>query len=380
MRHSICSLLTVLALAAGSSPVLTQPKQLLFSDDFENGLGRWDVFGTDAVSIHATDDPAHKSVLQLRPNGDVVALIRGSETWGPVRVEGDIFFPSPVDNYLGFVYNHRTRGDRRDFGLIYIKGNESYLQLNPHRDFNVSRTLYPEFHVNLTGSSAVVTGQWQTFALEVSGKMAHLYVGRTSTPQLTFADLEIDRGALGFQPRSVGAPVWIDNVSVRTLDALSYPGPPVPAPAYQRDQFIADWRVAGPFEASHDAIARGPQTHGSWRPYSTDARGAVVTGAVVDYHGPKSVAYFHTTVRGGAGGPAELQLSTVDDLAVWANGRFLAFVPRQDLAWFDAHATPEHRGRRLPLTLQPGDNEIVVRVRGGVYASGGFFARVVRRS
>ena len=380
MRHSICALSTMLALVAGPPAAHLQPSALLFTDDFETGLDRWDILGVDAVAIHETADPAHGSVLQLTPNGDVLALMRGSESWGRVRVEGDMFFPSPHDNYLGLVYHHRVRNDRRDFGLIYIKGNESYLQLNPHRDFNVSRTLYPEFHVELAGPSTVVTGKWQTFALEVSGQAAHLYVGATTTPQLTFADLEIESGALGFQPRSVGAPVWIDNVTVRRLDALSYNGPPVPAPGYARDQFLTDWRVAGPFTGNDDAIARRPQAHTSWRPLAADARGAVVTGSIVDYHGPRTAAYFRTTVRAAAAGPAELQFSTVDDIAVWANGRFLAFLARQDLAWFDAHATPERRGRRLPLTLQSGDNEIVVRVRGGAYASGGFFARLVKRS
>jgi hypothetical protein len=39
--------------------------------------------------------------------------------------------------------------------------------------------------------------------------------------------------------------------------------------------------------------------------------------------------------------------------------------------------TPAHAGRRVPLDLARGANEVVVRVRGGVYASGGFFARVM---
>jgi hypothetical protein len=50
-----------------------------------------------------------------------------------------VLFPSAEDNYLGFIYNFQRTGDRTDFGVVYIKGNESYAQANPHYDFNVSR-------------------------------------------------------------------------------------------------------------------------------------------------------------------------------------------------------------------------------------------------
>ena len=79
-----------------------------------------------------------------------------------------------------------------------------------------------------------------------------------------------------------------------------------------------------------------------------------------------------------AAGPAVLHLSTVDDLAVWINGRFHSFVKREGLAWWDFWFNEEHGGQRIPFDLQEGANEIVIRVRGGAYASGGFFARVER--
>jgi hypothetical protein len=72
-----------------------------------------------------------------------------------------------------------------------------------------------------------------------------------------------------------------------------------------------------------------------------------------------------------------LQLATIDDIAIWVNGVFQGFLPRQDAAWFDAGVNPAHPARRVPLSLRAGENDIVIRVRGGVYASGGFFARLV---
>jgi hypothetical protein len=96
----------------------------------------------------------------------------------------------------------------------------------------------------------------------------------------------------------------------------------------------------------------------------------------VDYHGPRTVAYFRTSPNVAIGGNAVLHLSTADDLAVWVNGRFHWFVPRGNAAWFDFATNPQHRGQRIPVDLQSGPNDIVIRVRGGVYATGGFFARL----
>jgi hypothetical protein len=356
-----------------------QSTGLLWSDDFSAGLSRWDLFGEGTARTTDSGDLRHGTVLELIPNGDALATIRASELWGRVRMEGEMLFRTDDESYLGFAYAATTHGRRRDFGLIYVKGDDSYLQVNPHRDFNVSRLLYPELHVDLTGASAVTVGEWQRFALELDGTSAHVYVGATSVPQVTFGGFENGRGQIGLQPRSVGGPVWVDNVTVRTIDRLSYAGPPIPAPPDASDHLITQWEVAGPFEQTNDAMARRPASApAAWRQWSTDARGAVVTGRTVDYHGPATVAYFRTAVAADSSERAELQLGTIDDVAIWLNGAFQAFVARQDAAWFDAGVNPKHPARRVPLSLRAGRNDIVIRVRGGVYASGGFFARLER--
>jgi hypothetical protein len=314
--------------------------------------------------------------MELSPSGDVLALIRGSETWGGTRMEGEMLFPSDIDNYLGFAYNVREREGRFDFGLVYLKGNDNYLQANPHRDFNVSRTLYPEARANLSGGAATVAGTWGRFAVEVVGGVCHVYIGGAATPQMTFREFEFDSGPIGLQPRSVGGDVWVDNVTVRRIDRLSYSGNDIPPVAYSPDDLLTEWQVSGPYDRSRDDVARRPET-ASWRPFPADRRGAVVTGTVVDWHGPRSVAYFRTILAAPTAGEARLELSTVDDLAMWVNGRFHWFVSRQNLAWFDFFRNPRHEGQAIPMTLPAGANDLVVRVRGGVYASGGFFARLV---
>jgi hypothetical protein len=351
----------------------TRP-DILFTDTFDRGLAQWRVHG-DGVRIRDSGDPSHGPVLELSPGGDVAALIPDSERWGRVRMDGEMLFPTDVDNYLGFIYNFRQTGSRMDFGLVYVKGNDGYLQANPHRDFNVSRTIYPEMRAPLAGPSAVGTGRWQRFAIEVEGRVCHVYVGETQAPQMTFDHFELESGAVGLQPRSVGGDVWVDNVTVRQIRRLSYAGAGVPAVQYRRDGLLRDWQVAGPFDRTRDEIARRSNAP-TWRAFVTDSRGAVVTGTVVDYHGPKTVAYFRTRVAETATVERQLQFSTADDLAIWVNGRFHWFLARQAAAWFDFFLNPAHAGQSVPISLRPGINDIVIRVRGGVYATGGFFARV----
>jgi len=353
--------------------------QQRFADDFERDLLGWEIRGEGAAFVEESDDPDHGRVLVLRPQGDVYALVRGSQDWGGVRMEGDVLFPDEQDDYLGFIYAFRERDGRADFGLIYIKGNGSYLRVNPHRDFNVGRTLYEEYRTPLVDDAAIRTGEWQHFKLEVVGNEAHVYVGDMDVPQLTFSYLELEGGAVGLQPRSVGGDVWVDNISVSSIPAFAYVGPPLPAPHYRPDSLLTDWQVAGPFARTVDHLARHPDSLPQlWRLFSTDGRGAVISATVVEYHGPHTVAYFRTTVQSAVPGPATLHLSTVDDLAIWINGRFHWFVQRDGLAWWDFWFNEEHRGRRIPIELRQGANEIVIRVRGGVYASGGFFARLER--
>jgi len=357
-----------------STPAWTQAPvagPVVFTDNFERGLDRWRVHGA-GVRLRDSRDPAHGQVMELAPNGDVLALVKGSAAWGGTRMEGEMLFVDDTDNYLGFAYSFRERNRRMDFGLVYLKGNENYLQANPHRDFNVSRTFYPEARAELTGAARVKAGVWQRFAVEVMGRRIDVFIGDTPTPQMTVEDYEFDSGEIGLQPRSVGGAVWVDNVVVKRLSRFSHE-PSRPATA--ANGLITDWQVAGPFDRTQDEGLRAKTL--TWRTFASDRRGGVTTGSIVDFHGPNTVAYFRTSIAAASASEQRLLLSTVDDLAVWLNGAFHWFLPRQGAAWFDAGVNPAHPGQSVPMSLRAGTNELVIRVRGGVYASGGFFARLV---
>lgn len=368
----------------------------MFTDDFSDGLEWWRFPQGDGYQLVETSDPSHGRVLALRTADlQTHALIRDSERWTDVRIEGEVLFPDDVHNYLGFIYRYVDDGRRIDFGSLYIKGNGSYVQANPHRDTNVGRLVYPERRAMLPGDAAITIGKWQQFALEVVGAEAHLYVGELTAPRLTLRTKEASHGAFGFKPRHPGGEVWIDNIKVLPIDELSYRGPPQPDVPYRRDAFVTDWRVLGPLEEASAELESGevlPEQavdddgrQVSWRAFPADHRGAVITGRVAEYRGSRRVAYFHTVLMApreqGRQAPstleAVLEISTADPLALWLNGRFLGFAAA-GTAWWDAGDDPSHPPIRWPVSLQPGTNDLLVRTIGGTYATGGFYLRVRR--
>jgi len=360
----------------------------VFREDFESGMDRWDVSDPNAIAPIDSGDPDHGKVLRMAPSdARLHALIRGSNAWGRYRIEGDVLFPENVHNYLGFIYNFRESEQRVDTGSIYIKGNGSYIRVNPRRDWNPSRAIYEEFKTPLRGDDAIRIGQWQRFAAEVVGRSCHFYVGDMETPKVTFDFFEYDSGQAGFKPRVVGGPVWIDNVLVVSVPDLSYQGPRQPPGIdYRTQDLITEWDVLGPVSRNIEELEKAP-SHGTetyavedeehrWRNFDTDPRGAVLTGRVVEFVGSRTVAYFATSID-VEGSSARLQFSTIDDLAIWVNGVFSGYLARDRFAWFDFGRNPEHPQTNGSFLLPHGSNNVVIRVRGGQYATGGFYARVI---
>jgi hypothetical protein len=117
-----------------------------------------------------------------------------------------------------------------------------------------------------------------------------------------------------------------------------------------------------PAHASLYALIRGSETWDRYR----------IEGEVLF----PDVAYFKTSIQ-VEGTSARLQFSSVDNLAIWVNGVFEGYLSRDRFAWFDFGKNPEHPQTKGSVPLSHGNNVVVIRVRGGQYATGGFYARVV---
>jgi hypothetical protein len=366
--------------------------ETLFEDNFEKGLSHWKVSSDDDVRIINSEDKLHGNVLVLQANGNVSALLKDSGGWGAVRVEGEMLFPEDVHNYLGLIYNYTKTQQREDFGLLYVKGNGSYIRANPWRDGNVSRLLYEEFFTPLGETQAIKIAQWHKFKMEVFHHSSHLYVGDMSTPKITFDLFEFPSGQVGFQPRVAGGDVWIDNVKVTSINNFSYTGASLPDTEYHPNALITEWEVIGPFTRpvpeieKNEAFESGSSNDevNTWRSFSTDKRGAVISGRVTEYEGERSVAYFRTAIQSESERQVKIHFSTADELALYLNGKFQGFVYRDGYntkdndwnVWFDFWHNPEHQGRKVRLKLKAGENHLVIRVRNGQFASGGFFAQL----
>ena len=375
-----------LALLALGLPAVATPQQdddLLFETQFDRPLTGWHLEPASSFVIIDSGDPEHGRVLELRPQtARTHALLPDSEDWGRYRIEGDVSFPTDEHNYLGFIYNLTRRDSGRiDLGSVYIKGNGSYIRANPRYDWNPLRMLYEEYRTPLTGEDSIVIGKWQRFAAEVVGNTFHLYVGDLEIPKITFDLYPETTGAAGFKPRVVGGPVWLDNLRATRISALSYRGPRQPdGIEYRPETLLTDWQVAGPFTKTQPQIENSVADPGApqdpaptWRDFPTDARGALISARVVDFLGPDSVAYFRTEVTTLS--PSFFEISAIDDTAVWVDGQFRGYRSAQRFAWHDFGSNPEHAGRAR-LEIEPGQHTILVRVRGGRYAAGGFFARL----
>ena len=369
--------------------------QTRFKEDFERDLSKWELVGAESIKQIATGDPLHGYALALEPNEVVYALVKGSDAWGGVRIEGEVLFLGEGDGYLGVLYNGQKTKGRADFGCIYIKGDGSYIQVNPRRDGNAARLLYNEFTTDLAGKDTVRLTTWHQFKMEVIGTVCHFYVNDMQTPKVVFPYFERTSGLVGFEPRVTGDPVWIDNITITSIQKSQYKGKPIPIIEYQPDSLVTNWSVIGPLTKPcpeiekattiSESITGGVQRY-AWTPFQTDARGAVITGRVTEYSGDRPVAYFRTILSSDRERLATLHFSSVDEIALFVNGRFNGFVYRQGYvsgpgrpwnAWFDFWKNLSHGGRKVPVQLKAGPNQIVVRVRNGEFASGGFFMRIL---
>ena len=369
---------------------LAQPVwgQQLFSEDFENGLSRWDLISPRWFRIVDSGDSAHGKVLEMTPGGTVVyALIKGSEQWSGVKIEGDVLFPDDSHNYMALIYNYDDSRGRLDMGSIYIKGNGSYIRVNPRWDGNPARKLYEEYRAELTGDSAIRIGEWQHFKAEIIGSMCHFYVGDMETPKVTLDLPYFPSGRLGFKPRVVGSGARIDNITVSSIEEFRYQGLARPRVIdYEREKLITQWHVIGPFARRHLDLendgfrpeknyAEDGKEH-RWRPFAADSRGAVLSGRITEALGGRGRAYLHANLRAEKEETVDLVFSSAEELFIWVNGEPDGWLYPMRLAWYDFWKNPEHdpgpagAGR---VKLRRGDNELLILVNGGTYAGGGFW-------
>ena len=408
--------LTIIFLIVVSTTlVMSKAKQAIsFAEDFEKGLGKWDLVNADKIRIEDSGDSAHGKVMTLYTGGEAVyALIKGSDGWTDYKIEGDIFFPEYTCSYLGLIYNYNVRGPRTDFGSIFILGPygedlEPYFQnyrkhiewppdhflgnviwVNPHRDGNASRNLYGEYWVTLTGPDAVKPGEWRHFKAEILGPVCHFYVTDMQTPKVTYDDYEFSSGRVGFKPRYSGAEVRIDNIKVTPITGLSYNGPGLPAGrTYKPGKLLTAWEILGPFSSRVKALEDEGCLPGKtytyrdrtykWEPFAADSRGCVLTGKVTYRFNYRFFAYLHTEIHnpGQEEKEVSLEFSSTHPLVVWVNGKPIGGIKPAFVCWYDFWENPDHEdySEKLRTRLKPGKNHIVVLAKTPVYGGDGFYA------
>lgn len=362
------ALLLLLSVPGGSA-------EIVFTDDFESGLGNWALLTPDSAVIRREPETSNR-VLQLTPKKGAFshAIIRNWQQNGDFRMEGRFLFPTEGDGYLGVIYNYLETRERTDFGCLYVKSNGSYLRVSPHYDGNPSWRLYEDHRRDLTGNDRIRSGTWYTFRLDVRGRHAELTVGGGEDTTVTFSEAPTAFGTFGLEARpGFGEPVWIDDVVIRRLPESE----DVAAPdTDERLSPFGEWEFRGPVEPSGEATPEAPPTSSQpWKGIMPDARGALITGAVTQFRsGTRDVLYLRTRFDAGdAPQAAWLAISTANRLDVWLNGHFRGTVAPEEFIWSDHVDNPDHAGARVPIVPSAGMNEILIRVHGDRFAGGGFF-------
>jgi len=386
--------------------------EISFWDDFEKGLKKWDLVNGDKIEIIDSNNSEHGQVLCLHSGGEAVyALIKNSQNWTNIKIEGDICFPWYTCSYLGLIYNYNVKGPRTDFGSIFILGPygddfEPYfteylshvqwppekftgniLLVNPHRDTNANRSLYSEYWVTLREKDTVKPSEWGHFKAEIIGPACHFYLGDMKIPKITYNYFEYNSGRVGFKPRFTGAEVWVDNVKVENLSEFSYKGPIQPAGIqYKPEKLLTKWKAIGPFSRRIKEI----ETEGyiaektykfqgkklKWEPFEADPRGCVVSARIIERFSLNINAYFYTQIESPDQREVTFEFSTTNPMVLWVNNTLIGPINKEFTAWYDFWENPGHRGmiRTHRVTLKQGKNQIIVLVKGGRYGGDGFYA------
>lgn len=349
---------------------------LVFSDDFESDLRQWASPAPEFVDVLGEPYSANR-VLMLTPKlgGFSHVLLKGSEKYRNVRMEGRFLFPTEGDGYLGFIYNYQKSENRTDFGCIYVKSNGSYIRMSPHYDGNPSWRLYEELKVSLDGARRIQTGVWYQFRLDVISNYATLYVDDMSTPAAEFDLFLGTEGALGLEARpGRGEPVWVDDVRVYEL--------PLNVDMLQEREAVTrtftDWEAYRGAVATISTTRAAPEFQDTgWYGISPDRRGAVITGKLTQFTtGDDDIVYLRTKFNvDDLPAPGWLTFSSANQLDIWLNGRYRGSVAPDSFVWADHATSAVHPGARLPVEPIVGENEVLIRVHGNTFAAGGFFAQ-----
>ena len=210
-------------------------------------------------------------------------------------------------------------------------------------------------------------------------------------PKITYDLFELKSGKIGFQPRVVGGEVWIDDIKVTSIKGFKYKAEKIPNIKYQPDSLITAWEVFGPLTKPNLAIEQAVNYNDAsidvngailtWENFKTDPRGALISGRITEYQGENTVAYFRTLLVAEKDKTVTLHFSITDELAIFFNGIYSGVVYRDGYvsdnndwnAWHDFWKNPKHAGRQFEFPLKKGKNQLIIKVRNGQFASGGFF-------
>lgn len=188
-------LIASLLLPVLPAAILAAESTTLFEDDFAEGLGNWDLFGSTAWEVQA--------------NGDKALLEGKTTSTGPQRaVVKTSKLPYTVTDYN---LEYTARGDRFRTMFRYSSGTSYYFLEFKNASFvelwkypNSSTTEIVGAPVNIgTAIPGFDLTDWHDYKVEVNGSEFKLYVDQTLIT--VFTDSSLEAGGVGFSLKSLSA-------------------------------------------------------------------------------------------------------------------------------------------------------------------------------
>ncbi len=304
----------------------------------------------------------------------------GTESWSEYVVEIEVL-PTSSAGFLGVSFHVSDDGSRAcnvHFPVTGSGWSEAFQSMGIW-DGICAWKLYPESQ----GYAIFPRGRWLALRLAVGRRSAQLYLGGAGRSVLTFHDLPFERGGVGLW--SFCGSGYFRNL--RILEAppsVSADVPGNPWRAFETEEVLGTWDVVPRPEGElGDELPRGlfATTSKRWD-IEADSRGVVNLSPLALEEPDLDAVLARTTVSSHEARTVHCSFTYTDHARVWCNGRLVLDGPRR--GWNDPGREKYYGGRLIPdeldieLSLEAGDNELVVLSERTEPWGWGFWARMVR--
>ncbi len=214
--------------------------------------------------------------------------------------------------------------------------------------------------------------QWNHIKLVMAGGQMRVYVNNPTKPVLVIPRLEADaqKGSIGFDGNVIIANLIVKPNQVEGLTATQG------VDILDNDaRYLREWQVSKPLVAPKGVDYSAdwyPTPETTWDSIEAERKGMVNLSRRFGKSDSRRMVWLKTTITSAAAQPREVALGFSDDVWVFLNGK-LVYVDKNTYT-MPIRKEPDGRisveNATLRLSLQPGDNELLIGVANDIFGWG----------